>query len=175
MINAIFAIDESGGLGKNQGLPWHSDRAIIETDLKWFKMQTIDGIVVMGRNTWDSKDMPSPLPKRINWVITSNDIEPALNGASIYSGDPYDLCLRLEKEYPKKIVWVIGGAKLLMSMAGKFDRMYVTRVFGNYDCDAVVDFDKLSEGYKEVYNDSTYDLEHIIYAKLSPFIKQDLI
>jgi dihydrofolate reductase len=168
MINAIFAIDEEGGMGKANALPWGNDRSIVETDLKWFKMQTIDSIVIMGRGTWDSVDMPSPLPKRINWVITSGSVEPALNGAQIWNGDPYELCLKLEDQYPNKTVWVIGGAKLLMSMAGKFDRMYVSHIYGNFNCDVKVDFAKLSEGYKEIYNDATYDLEHIIYAKLSP-------
>lgn len=173
MINAIFAIDEDGGIGNNNGLPWAGDRGIMETDLKWFKMQTVGSIVVMGRGTWDSIDMPSPLPKRENWVITSGSVEPALEGAQIWSGDPYKLCLKLEKDNPKKLIWVIGGAKLLMSMAGKFDRMYVSHIFGNFNCDTKVDFAKLSEGYKEIYNDASYDLEHIIYAKLSPPPKQD--
>ena len=175
MINAIFAIDEEGGLGKGNGLPWANDRSIVEHDLNWFKMQTVDSIVVMGRGTWDSIDMPKPLPKRVNWVVTSGSIEPALKGAQVWSGDPYELCLDLERKNPNKVIWVIGGAKLLMSMVGKFDRMYVSHIFGNFNCDAKVDFATLSEGYKEIYNDTNYDLEHIIYAKLPNFVKQDLI
>lgn len=100
MINAIFAADEVGGIGKANSLPWGSDRSIIETDLKWFKMQTVDSVVVMGRGTWESLDMPTPLPRRINWVVTSSSVEPALKGANIYSGEPYELCLQLEKEHP---------------------------------------------------------------------------
>lgn len=168
MINAIFAIDEEGGLGKDGYLPWAGDRAITDADLPWFKMHTVGHVVVMGRGTWDSKDMPRPLPKRTNWVVTSGTIEPNLAGANTYSGDPYQLCLKLERENPHKIIWVIGGGKLLMSMVGKFDRMYVSHVFGNFSCDVKVDFVKLAEGYKEIYSNSTFDLEHVIYAKLSP-------
>lgn len=175
MINAIFAMDEEDGIGNNGKLPWFDDDRIKEDDLPWFKMQTIEHIVVMGRGTWDSTDMPKPLPRRSNWVITSGSIEPALNGVNIYSGDPYELCLRLEKENKDKIIWVIGGAKLLMSMAGHFDRLYISHVYGDYSCDTKINFAKLTEGYKPIFKSSKFDLEHVIYARLSPVIKQDLI
>lgn len=164
MINAIFAMDEAGGMGYQGKLPWGLNRK----DLNWFKANTIDSIVVMGRGTWESKDMPSPLPKRTNWVVTSGTIDPVFHGAQLWNGDPYELCLKLEKENPKKAIWVIGGAKLLMSMAGKFDRMYVSYIYGNYNCDTYIDFAKLSEGYKEIYCDADFELDHKIYAKLSP-------
>lgn len=169
MINAIFAIDEEGGMGYLGKLPW----GVNVKDLNWFKANTIDSIVVMGRGTWEAKDMPTPLPKRTNWVVTSGSIAPIFNGAQIWNGDPYELCLKLEAENPKKVIWVIGGAKLLMSMAGKFDRMYVTHFYGSYICDSKVDFAKLSEGYKEIFCDVDFELDHKIYAKLSPTITKN--
>jgi dihydrofolate reductase len=76
MINAIFAIDEEGGMGLDGSMPWPKNLK----DLNWFKVHTIGHIVVMGRGTWDATDMPSPLPNRTNWVVTST-VGPALDGA----------------------------------------------------------------------------------------------
>ena len=84
MINAIFAIDEDGGMGLDGSMPWPTNRS----DLDWFKVHTLGHIVVMGRGTWDAKDMPKPLPRRTNWVITSGTIEPNLNGANIWNKNP---------------------------------------------------------------------------------------
>jgi dihydrofolate reductase len=162
MINAIFAIDEEGGMGVNNSLPWGRQ----EKDLEWFKMHTVGHIVVMGRGTWDSYDMPSPLPRRTNWVVTST-VGPALNGAHIWDKDPIKLLYKLERENPSKIIWVIGGAKLLSSLVGVFDRLYVTHFFGEYGCDTKIDFTELSQGYSKIYNKEHFGVEHAIYGKLS--------
>jgi dihydrofolate reductase len=162
MINAIFATDEEGGMGLNGSMPWPRN----DKDLDWFKINTSGHIVVMGRGTWDASDMPKPLPKRENWVVTSGTIEPDLNGAHVWRNEPFKLLYKLERDNPNKIVWVIGGAKLLTSLTGLFDRMYVTRFEGAYGCDAKVDFEKLISNYKEIYRTEYLDLEHLIYAKL---------
>jgi dihydrofolate reductase len=162
MINAIFAIDEEGGLGLENTMPWPAN----QKDLEWFKMHTVGHVVVMGRGTWDAIDMPKPLPRRINWVVTSGSIEPALNGANTWNKDPVRLLYKLEREYPSKIIWVIGGAKLLSSLDGIFDRMYVTQIFGIFGCDVKINFENMSQGYKKIYNNQHFDMEHAIYEKL---------
>jgi dihydrofolate reductase len=163
MINAIFAIDEEGGMGLDDSMPW----PVNEKDLEWFKMHTVGHIVVMGRGTWNAKDMPKPLPRRTNWVITSGTIEPNLSGAHTWDKNPLQLLFKLERENPSKIIWVIGGAKLLSSLDGIFDRMYVTHLYGTFGCTAKVNFDDLSIGYKRIYSNQHYDMEHVIYEKLS--------
>ena len=62
MIKAIMAVDEKGGISKGQSMPWPKN----SIDLKWFKENTINNIVVMGRKTWDDPFMPTPLKSRIN-------------------------------------------------------------------------------------------------------------
>lgn len=64
-LTAIFARDLNGVIGVNNTLPWHQPR-----DLKFFKDTTIDHIVVMGYNTFESMNF-KPLPDRINVVLTS--------------------------------------------------------------------------------------------------------
>lgn len=162
MINAIFAVDTEGGLGLNGSMPWPTNQA----DLQWFKMHTVGQIVVMGRGTWEAKDMPSPLKGRVNWVVTSQ-ISPALDGAKIWSDDPVRLLYKLERDNPSKIIWVIGGAKLLSSLEGLFDRIYLTEIAGEFGCDVKIDLDTMLSGYKRIYIDQHLDMSHEIYEKLS--------
>ena len=162
MINAIFAVDTEGGMGLDGSMPWPRN----ESDLAWFKMHTVGHIVVMGRGTWEATDMPSPLPKRTNWVVTSR-ISPALDGANIWSQDPVKLLYKLERENPSKIIWVIGGAKLLSSLEGVFDRIYLTEIAGEFGCNVAVDIDAMLQGYKRIYINQHLDMSHEIYEKLS--------
>jgi len=162
MINAIFAVDQEGGMGLDGCMPWPRN----ESDLAWFKMHTVGHIVVMGRGTWEATDMPSPLPARINWVITSK-VEPALNGANIWFKDPVQLLYKLERENPSKIIWVIGGAKLLSSLEGIFDRIYLTEIAGEFGCNTTIAIDAILAGYKRIYINQHLDMSHEIYEKLS--------
>ena len=66
MIKAIFAVDYWGGMGFSGSLPWPHHRE----DLQYFKEQTDNNVVVMGRRTWDDPKMPKPLPNRTHVIIT---------------------------------------------------------------------------------------------------------
>ena len=57
MIKAILACDDEWGIGKNGDLPWPHNPA----DLRWFKNNTLNSVIVMGKSTWDSLPR-KPLP-----------------------------------------------------------------------------------------------------------------
>ena len=57
-----MAVDEEWGFSKNGSMPWPKN---IE-DLKHFKEMTLNGVVIMGRLTWEDPKMPTPLKNRIN-------------------------------------------------------------------------------------------------------------
>ena len=61
----IAAIDENNAIGKDNQLLWH-----LSKDLKRFKSLTQNHTIIMGRKTLES--LGSPLPNRINVVISSN-------------------------------------------------------------------------------------------------------
>ena len=69
-INVIVAVDDKLGIGKNNKLPWD-----IPEDLAHFKnittkFETLENVVLMGRNTWES--IPNkfrPLKDRINIIL----------------------------------------------------------------------------------------------------------
>lgn len=129
MISAIFAIDENNGMGYNGKLPWPK----IQEDLSFFKQKTNNEIVVMGKNTWNSPDMPTPLPNRLNIVCSNTDIDNVIT----LSGDIRKGILLLHKSNPHKIIFIIGGMNILMQTAPIIDKVYVSKIHGSYPADVI--------------------------------------
>ena len=122
MIIAVLACDTAWGIGNNGSMPWPHN----PVDLKWFKQQTENKTIVMGRATWES--LPKkPLPKRRNIVVTSQSID----GVECYTLDNI-------KKHIKTIdqeVCVIGGAKLFSALLPYIDELRISRISGTYECD----------------------------------------
>lgn len=142
MINALFAADQFGGLGYNGTLPWPHN----SSDLKNFKQLTDGHVVVMGRRSWDDSKLPKPLPNRTVYVATNR----AVMHASPIKGDIAAEVLKLEKIYPNKIIWVVGGADILKQCGDLYDRIYLTHIKGTYKIDTKVDLKSILSGYRMV-------------------------
>ena len=144
MIAALFAVDDNGGMGNDGGLPWPMNK----DDMKWFKGTTEGQVVAMGRRSWDSHDMPKPLPKRHNVLFTSKFLE--RTDIQQISGDVCEGLKLVESEQIGKDVFVIGGANLLMQAKPVLDSAYITRIPGEYFCDTTIDLDAFLEGFRLV-------------------------
>lgn len=145
MINAIFAIDEANGLGKDGKMPWPFNKQ----DLAQFKEKTLNQIVVMGKGTWDSSDMPTPLPKRMNIVVSSS--QPQISKADLVLTGPTELMNGYLKSLSKKTnkdVFIIGGAKILELFNPIIDKAFVSMIPGDYNCDVKLDLIKFLDGFK---------------------------
>lgn len=141
MIKAILACDGNYGIGKNSTLPWPHN----SDDLKWFRNMTLGSVVIMGRNTWESPDMPKPLTRRINVVVSSRrDLEPrphvitswenlekTLYNCSVKFGD----------------VWIIGGGTLINSCLDLINEIHLNRFHEVYDCDTFLDIEQIEEKF----------------------------
>lgn len=141
-ITAVLAMDNNGGIGKNNDLPWPR----IREDMAWFVSNTKDKIVVMGSNTWRS--LPAhvkPLKGRVNVILSR-----AADGeAQTYLSEGADLVLSvpdfdsvvdvLAAQYPGKEIVIIGGALVFNSFLHLAEELYLTRVESNFDCDTFVD------------------------------------
>lgn len=136
MICSILAATSLGGIGNRGTLPWPKHRE----DLAWFKEHTTNQIVVMGRNTWDDPMMPKPLPNRINCVV-SNNIIPGYNVRRLH-GDVTSEVDLLAKAFPNRNVFIIGGRQLYESTNDLVDRVYLTRMKGNFWCDTRINLDR---------------------------------
>ena len=150
MIRAILACDDKWGIGKDNTLPWPHNLA----DLTWFKKCTVDGVVVMGRMTWES--LPTkPLPRRTNIVVsnTFNNID----GAEVVKSDIYKSRLNVISQ--NSDVWIIGGSYLVNSSLNIIDEIWLSRIDGDYNCDVFLPRTAIELTYNLVsseYNDGVH-------------------
>lgn len=159
-LNAILAIDLKGGIGKNNSLPWPHN---VE-DMKWFKQNTMGGIVVMGRNTWDSLGKKK-LPGRINIVITTNKVQG--NPDAVYFGEIQKVLQVIQSDFPNKTVWIIGGANIYKQALPYCDNLYLTKFKQEYDCDAFVSRESLLPFQKLVtYNNDNEEVSFSVWSKI---------
>lgn len=149
MITALFAVDNKGGMGVNGNMPWPSNK----DDMKWFKTTTEGHVVVMGKRSWHSPDMPKPLPKRHNIIVTNEFIE--RNDIEQIRGDVAEGLKYVEEQYADKTIFVIGGANLLKQAKPVIKKAFITRIPGEYICDTVLDMTEFLEGFTLV---NTIDL-----------------
>lgn len=156
MIGAVFAVDDTGGMGKGGTIPWPFNKQ----DMMWFKGITQNQVVVMGRKSWDSPDMIKPLPNRQNIVFTNNFFEQ--DGIEQVRGDVCEALLAIAERYPTKDILVIGGADLLVKAKPVIQVAYVTRIAGNFECDTRIDIDEFLKGFKL---EASYDLGTCVVEK----------
>ncbi len=140
MITALFAVDDVGGMGFKGQLSWPHNK----DDMTWFKTQTQNQIVVMGRRTWDSPDMPKPLPGRLNVVFTNNFFD--ADDVEQVRGDVCEALRALKRHQKKKKIFVIGGPNLLLQSKPVLEKVFVTRIKGEFINDTYIDINEFLEG-----------------------------
>jgi dihydrofolate reductase len=146
-INIIFALDEKNGIWKNWDLAWR-----IKEDMQYFKEITISynkdknfkNAVIMWRKTWDSiPEKYKPLPWRKN-IILSRDKNFKINDDEILIFSDFDEAIKkinLDKNiWEIFIIWWASIYNLALKNE-LLNKIYLTRVKWNFDCDVFVDLD----------------------------------
>jgi dihydrofolate reductase len=141
MINMILSVDNNGGIGYKNGLPWPK----LTEDLKWFRQLTEQNVVVMGSTTWKSLGVHAPLTSRHNYVISSshnkNDF-PGCFAVRDPSQDSIEVILTsLDFNHRNKDIFVIGGRTLYDEAYPFCDAIFLTRVDDSYESDTKCDID----------------------------------
>lgn len=147
----VIAVDEEFGIGMNNGkIPWR-----IPEDMKHFKDLTTDGVVIMGRKTWEA--IPSkyrPLPNRDNLILTRQlgyD-----NGVKNEHGleDYYTANVSSVENVIKEMTdsaddiphYVIGGKEVYEAFADYITQWYVTFIKGKHGCEVIMN-ESFVEGF----------------------------
>ena len=158
MIKAIMAVDDEGGVSKNGSMPWPKN----SNDLKWFKNQTINQVVVMGRLTWEDPLMPTPLKGRTNVIITSKN-QNELPGADEYiSKNLIQNFKKISSKYNNSDKFIIGGPNVLNQLFNLVEEFYLTRIYGNFNCDKKIDINIIKKNMKlknKIHSDDTCHFE----------------
>jgi len=156
-ISLVAAIDDKRGIGKDNKLLFK-----ISEDLKRFREITKGHAVIMGRKTYDSivSYNGKPLPGRLNIVLSPSmredlNSENDLTRAAIYHNIKFALqrATKYEQETNNNSpeVFIIGGGQIfkIALEVGLIDRIYLTKVKGDYHADAFFpDYEDL--GFKKI-------------------------
>ena len=122
-VSIIAALGSNNVIGKKNSLPWH-----LPADLKHFKEMTTGKPVIMGKNTYDS--IGRPLPNRVNIILTS-DINFKIEGAiTVHSIEE-----ALQAAGDVSEVMIMGGASIYKQFLPLADRLYITRVYNDFEGD----------------------------------------
>ena len=144
MIKAIMATDDKGGVSKGKTMPWPKN----SKDLNWFKNNTLNQVVVMGRLTWEDPFIPTPLKNRINVLITTKNQINFLGVNDYITGDLILGIKKLSKKYNDIEKFIIGGPNILNQLFNLVEEFYLTRIYGNFDCDNKFDLKKIENSMK---------------------------
>ncbi|WP_102274863.1 dihydrofolate reductase [Cytobacillus massiliigabonensis] len=160
MISLMWAMDNNRVIGFNNQLPWH-----LPEDLKFFKRTTMGHSIAMGRKTWDS--IGRPLPGRENIVITRN---PEFTCEGCTALNSVEALLEYSQQKDEEI-FVIGGAEIFKLILPDADKLYLTRIYDEFEGDTFFPALNLEEwsllsrekGIKDENN--PYDYEFMIYRR----------
>lgn len=129
-ISIIAAVALNNVIGRDNSLLWH-----ISDDLKRFKSLTLNKPIIMGRKTYESLPF-KPLPKRRNIVVTrkpgtyfegalvANSMQEAIETANANNEE----------------IFICGGAQIYEYFLPFADKIYLTKVFKEYEGDTIFPF-----------------------------------
>lgn len=118
IISSIVAVAKNGVIGHNNDIPWY-----LPADLKYFKKQTLNHHIIMGRNCYDS--IGKPLPKRTNIIMTRN---PFFIVSNCLVTNSLEEALSIAFDNNEEEVFIIGGAQIYELSMPLWDRLYYTEV-----------------------------------------------
>lgn len=120
MINMILARSRNGVIGYKGSIPWS-----LPEDMAFFRRVTFEGVVIMGRKTFES--LKKPLTNRINVVITRQKDYQA-KGCLVFS----NLNDAIEKTKNLGEIYIIGGAELYKEALPMAKVIYVTEIDADF-------------------------------------------
>ncbi len=126
MIRAIASVDEKLGIAAPGNDPYNIPWRTTE-DLRHFRHLTQGGVVLMGRDTYET--LKAPLPERRN-VVASHTAQILRDGFELVT----DVDTFLQKN-TSEAIWIIGGAALFTSALEYCDELHLTHVQGDFHCD----------------------------------------
>lgn len=171
MINLIVSVDENGGIGYKNGIPWPR----IQEEIIWYKSVVKTQTVVMGPGTW--KTVQGPIKDSTNYVVTQQDISNFPGVFDCYNYKQHsipDIIDAIDFRHPSNDVVIIGGKDLFDAAYKYCDNLYITRILGKYKCDTYIDIDEYTENYDRLYQRYIAGSRHTPGAYIERWHKKDL-
>ena len=145
----IACIDNHGGIGLNNDLPWkHTIDG--KNDMKLFKDVTNNNAIIMGYNTY--KSVGKCLPNRLNIIVSNQHYDELksknINGLHVFKSlDEAVLFGKAYEEKTNKKCFICGGS---MIYDAYFDicspkEIYISELDENYKCDSFFPVKKMKQ------------------------------
>lgn len=155
-MNIIVAVD------KNWAIGFQNDLLVrIPADQRFFRLETTNKAVIMGRKTLESFPNGQPLKNRLNVVITSDENYKVKDAVVVHS---IDEAMEAVKDYKSEDVYVIGGESIYKQMLPLCDIAHVTKIDYAYQADAYFpnldensDWIQTGESEEQTYYDLIYN------------------
>ncbi|XBC43440.1 MAG: type 3 dihydrofolate reductase [Buchnera aphidicola (Meitanaphis flavogallis)] len=116
-ISIIVAMSENYVIGYKNSIPWY-----LPLDLIWFKKNTINKSIIMGRITWNS--IKFALPMRQNIVLTHKNITNYDNNVYFVNSIQKAIQLAIHKDE----IMIIGGSQLYSQILPITNKIYLTKI-----------------------------------------------
>jgi dihydrofolate reductase len=157
-MNLIVAVDKNWAIGNQNKL-----LISIPEDMRFFRDETMNKVVIMGRNTLETFQGGRPLKNRTNIVITSKQDFKVNDAIVVHSVEE---ALEAAKDFKTQDVYVIGGASIYKQMLNYCDVAHVTKIDYAYQADTYfpnLDNDPEWAIAAESDERTYYDIEYAFY------------
>ena len=161
IISLIAALANNRVIGNQGQLPWRQ-----KADLQYFKAQTLNKPIIMGRTTFET--LPAALPKRRNIIITRQTDYQA-DKAEVFTD--LNAAIAACSEVPE--IMIVGGAQIYQLALPIADRMYLTFIDAQPEGDTlfpqwdVNQWQLISEDIHPADADNQYAYNFSVLEKLS--------
>ena len=159
-LKLIAAIGKNNELGYQNNLIWR-----IKEDMQFFRQQTLDNYIIMGRKTYES--LPPKLPRR-KYIILSSDQNLTTTEDHIVHRNVSDV-LEFVDTNKSEGFYVIGGGQIYKEFLPYVDVMHLTEIERTFE---------LADAYFPQFDKDDWDIErgpqltdedvvyrHVLYRK----------
>lgn len=154
-MNVIVAVDKNWAIGyQNQLL------VSIPADMRFFRDETTNKVVIMGKNTLESFPGGQPLKNRTNIVIA---LEKDYKVKDTIVVNSIEEALETVKDYKPEDIYIIGGASIYKQMLPYCTVAHITKIDYAYTADTffpnldeMEDWALAEESEEHTYYDLTY-------------------
>lgn len=137
-MNILVTVDKNWAIG-NQGQLLVS----IPEDQRLLREETLGGVIVMGRKTFESLPGKQPLYGRVNVILTKDKNYRKKGAVVCHSSEE---ALEFLKDYASSSVFVIGGQSIYEQFLPHCDTVHVTFIDYEYGADTYFpNLDRLPE------------------------------
>lgn len=152
----IAAVDKNWAIGFRGQL-----LVSIPGDQRFFRSETLNKVVVLGRKTMDTFPGGRPLKNRRNIILTRDKNYHIVDAETAGSVEEV---LRMVKDIPTDDVYIIGGESVYRQFLPYCDTAYITKIDYEYSSDAFFPNLDKDEEWEQIYGSDEQTYYDIIYT-----------